>query len=1406
MRTATTITRCFAVAALLLTAPTARAAVRVTATDDRGVTFEVTVPAWSANTPAPLRGVWVEAPGFHVTGEPGRPQLPAASALFALPPGARATVRVLSEDGVEVREGVDVAVSGKPGFRRNEANTDWVPVMDEADAVRDGAWPAQHVVAGTAFSMRGRRLMPVEVYPFRWDAGTRRLEVARRMVVRVDFTVGAGAAMRAAGAGAADPHFDDVWSTGVTNFEQARAWRVAPGGPASFRSGPARVGPFAGQAAMAFDEDFPEVRVKLDSTGLYVLPFDDLQTQGFPIGVPVAEVSVHRHEFLEGADPPYGTIELPIEVEDANTNGVFDSGDAVWLYTRSWADRANVSFGQRRWGDAEVLYATRKSGGGLRMSQRSGWRSATTPSLLTSYPWSQRFERNFEYTAFPRDTASDPFTWTPSPSFYYLRDDTIRFEVNHIDTTRTARVSVTFDGRDQGLHWMWAQVKNGSGQFTSVVDSVAFSGKGAFTPPAATVFGSALSEGRTNTFRLFGKASSGPPGPTNQQTNATLNGFDVTYWRRYRALRDVLRFNTGDGAGEVQMHATGFSSASARLYDVSSPGDPVRVNVAPAQWANEGANGWAFDLQDSVATGERRQYVAAVTPTIPDPSAYTPVTRRNLAGAAAGDYLLVVPEAFLPAVQPLVDLRQSQGLRVLVAPLESLNDEFNGGRKSAYAIRRFVRFAYQKWDSRFLLLMGDGSQNPQQFGAMRDPDYVPVRFVPSQVGVGEGAETITSDAWYGCITGECDPATYDTPGEPLPMSELFIGRLPVHSLTETQQVVSKLVAYENLAGDQSWRRKLLLQSDDSYSTSSFGGVETRYCFWYWEEVFRTINEACSTVVVRDAGLTQMQPEVFNDRFYLANEPWTSAAAGDTCRPDVNATVPRARASIQPALFSRLNEGRLWWNYQGHANSQLLAHENFYVSQGPGASDASLFANDGKPFLWSAFSCHANAHSYMLRIDRQQIEAIGAEMLLLPNRGAIATYASTGFEIIPRPSPFSHINTYLARFLFETPPKDEVLGERGARVVLGESIAAMLLSYLPTVRTVPLERAVGFSYNLLGDPATRLSIGAPQSSVLANGTAVTSGTPVRLHTAGDTLRIDADLVSSVRLDSLGLWEQTSTGQTPIAAANYTVTPSFPDTGASSVTGGRRYRLTYRAPLRHETYRYVIRTRDRDGLFSDFVVPFELRGLLRVDGATINDGDDVSPAANLSMMVLSPKPLNPQADLTLTVNGVSQPFTATAAPGDGSGREWILSWTHDVYPVDDFSVVLQVAGGATITRTFRVTTAAGQLALRNAYVFPNPFDDDLGAHFSFSLAGSEAADVRISVFTTSGRVVYTRTDRGLTPGYHQIAWDGRDAEGDKLANGVYFYRLSVASTSGAKQEQLGRLVKLRKPRRVVEPTIP
>jgi hypothetical protein len=50
--------------------------------------------------------------------------------------------------------------------------------------------------------------------------------------------------------------------------------------------------------------------------------------------------------------------------------------------------------------------------------------------------------------------------------------------------------------------------------------------------------------------------------------------------------------------------------------------------------------------------------------------------------------------------------------------------------------------------------------------------------------------------------------------------------------------------------------------------------------------------------------------------------------------------------------------------------------------------------------------------------------------------------------------------------------------------------------------------------------------------------------------------------------------------------------------------------------------------------------------------------------------------------------------------------------------------------------------------------------------------------------AGRRLIVLQDGLLPPGRHEILWDGRDAGGQPVASGVYFYRLIAGSSRMAR----------------------
>ena len=80
---------------------------------------------------------------------------------------------------------------------------------------------------------------------------------------------------------------------------------------------------------------------------------------------------------------------------------------------------------------------------------------------------------------------------------------------------------------------------------------------------------------------------------------------------------------------------------------------------------------------------------------------------------------------------------------------------------------------------------------------------------------------------------------------------------------------------------------------------------------------------------------------------------------------------------------------------------------------------------------------------------------------------------------------------------------------------------------------------------------------------------------------------------------------------------------------------------------------------------------------------------------------------------------------------------------------------------------------KLQVMNILNFPNPYATT--TQFAFEITSS--ATISIDVYTLGGRRVVSLPEESFSNGYNYINWDGRDAYGERLANGVYLYRLTA-----------------------------
>jgi len=88
-----------------------------------------------------------------------------------------------------------------------------------------------------------------------------------------------------------------------------------------------------------------------------------------------------------------------------------------------------------------------------------------------------------------------------------------------------------------------------------------------------------------------------------------------------------------------------------------------------------------------------------------------------------------------------------------------------------------------------------------------------------------------------------------------------------------------------------------------------------------------------------------------------------------------------------------------------------------------------------------------------------------------------------------------------------------------------------------------------------------------------------------------------------------------------------------------------------------------------------------------------------------------------------------------------------------------------------------SAVGESALNVPHTFslsqnrPNPFNPT--TVIDYSLARKSQVD--ISVFNILGQEVAVLVSAELDAGPHQVVWDGRDANGQQVSSGVYFYKM-------------------------------
>ena len=757
--------------------------IRLLRSDREAVEVEYISPRFET-TPEVVPGIEyqrIHLPEAGLTLQEGAPQLPARMVTVGIPPGVEVRAEVVLTEVDRIPD-VQVYPTPRKVIRQTEGEqyySDLQFYRDENWYGRDAFYPAAIAEVAETASLRDQRLARLELHPLQYNPVTRELLWHRRIIVRLTFVGGKGAAGWVDGPLVRPPEsggpFESVFQNVLINYESSRAWRSPSAEPHMLKANDNHT-PYGDSTAY---------KIAVREDGLYSMSYEYLQTQG----VAVSEIVPRTVKMTcQGR-------QIPIYVSGAQDDR-FDPGDAIQFW-------GQIHYGDEHYYDPYThtnIYWLHWGGEvGLRMAEQDGSLMEEDPSKLIipeHYRTSLRLEQdvNYERLSQVSDESIDRWLWEE------FRPDTTRdysFELSHVVDTLSYEIEFRLRGltfpsiHPNHHHKVWL---NGFS-----INTELWNDQDEFIFHDADRPGTNLWEGE-NLLRI---TNLGAPGTEDVDT-FRLNWILIKYWRQYYADRNELRCASPEGGelGLYEFHLKGFTTSDIEVFDLAGK-KIVNADVRPDSIFYE------VVFQNQVV--RPTEYIAVSRGRMKLPDSVTPNRASSLHDLSNGaDHIIIVHPDFYDSVLPLADFRRSQGLRVAVVRVDDIYDEFNDGILSPGAIRDFLRFSYQHWSGSApvsVLLVGDTSWGYDKPITHKSYWTQPC-YVPTMMAWTSGWGTSAADNRLVCLVGD----------DKLP--DMFVGRFPVNSTEQTDIVVNKVIQYEADPLIGPWRKRIQLLAGEGFTFES----------------------------------------------------------------------------------------------------------------------------------------------------------------------------------------------------------------------------------------------------------------------------------------------------------------------------------------------------------------------------------------------------------------------------------------------------------------------------------------------------------------------------------------------------------------------------------------------------------
>ncbi|MCD6250558.1 MAG: type IX secretion system sortase PorU [candidate division Zixibacteria bacterium] len=850
--------------------------------------------------------------------------------------------------------------------------------------------------------------------------------------------------------------------------------------------------------------------------------------------------------------------------------------------------------------------------------------------------------------------------------------------------------------------------------------------------------------GETNTInlQLIPLSSSVPP---------FLNYLDISYRSQLLPVSDYVAFDLDNNDAEVEVQVVDNFSSTPTVFDISDPLHPTVITGFDC-------SGGILSFRTNTLIDRSNRYFVAITGQAVSPIRIEEVDftdLRTIPGQT--DMFIVTTEDLAPLLDEYVAYRSGQGWSIRTVLVDDIMNDFSYGLYDPSALRDFFKFAYENYPSpapSSILLVGDANY-----------DYLDhlstgvTNVVPSYIRAGNRTYSDDNYVYFG------DFGILDSDYDRAP--DMMTARWPVRTVSEINNIINKVMAYESPSNFGAWRTRVTLVADDEHTTDRH------------DETFHTTQtETLEKVYI---------PRLLNrNKIYLWDYPF----------------VNREKPSVNEAIIKAFNDGSLIVNYVGHGNPDVWSHEHVLQR---GADLVRLNNSDRLPLVYAA-SCDIGF------FDDPQREGMAEDLLTMSSGGAVGVISATRLVYAADNAQF---NRAVYNILFSNPDLTICEAMFAAKV---ERQYPNPLDTLP--RPVDNDRA----YNFLGDPCLRLGLPTlrlefteqPDSLVAAGISTISgrvvddNGVPVSANGELQVSVYDSDRERSYRL----------AGDTNAIVYNLPGPTIF--RGTASIVGGQ-FNLQFVTPLdvgyRGSSARVSAYAQfsDRDGIgLIDSILVSETQNLVEdTEGPTIvysvsgrsilSDGARLSRDESLDITLSDPSGLN-------LVGGIGHGIVLVIDDQIESAINLTDLFEYDRDGYTSGTLVLSLAGIVPGPHRFKIKAwdnvnnasvvefeaeimADDRLAVLDLLNYPNPMNRQTTFYFGLSQPVSE---LRMAIYTLSGKNIWNTYRYQLRAGDYpngssDLTWDGRDANGNWVANGVYVYHLTArGEITGENVEEFGKVI--------------